>query len=46
MIERLRTLVAKLSELFGWARRGQDLEDEIQVHIQMLTERCIRQGMV
>lgn len=45
MIERLRTLVAKLSELFGWARCGKDLEDEIQVHIQMLTERYIRQGM-
>ena len=45
MIERLRTLAAKLSELFGWARCGKDLEDEIQVHIQMLTERYIRQGM-
>jgi predicted permease len=45
MIERLRTLVAKLSELFGLTRCGKDLEDEIQVHIQMLTEQYIRQGM-
>ncbi|HET7439549.1 MAG TPA: ABC transporter permease, partial [Nitrospira sp.] len=45
MIQQLRTLVAKLSELFGWARRGKDLDDEIQVHIQMLTERYLRQGM-
>jgi hypothetical protein len=34
-----------LSELFGWAKTGKDLDDEIQVHIQMLTERYIRQGM-
>jgi hypothetical protein len=45
MIEPLRTLVAKLSELFGWTRCDKDLEDEIQVHIQMLTERYIGQGM-
>src|SRR5215475_1386834 len=45
MIERVRTLVAKISELFAWARSGKDLEDEIQVHIQMLTERYLRQGM-
>src|SRR5579859_26584 len=45
MIERLRTLVAKLREVSGWARSAKDLEDEIQVHIQMLTERYIRQGM-
>jgi predicted permease len=45
MIERFRTLVAKSSELFAWGRCGKDLEDEIQVHIQMLTERYTRQGM-
>src|ERR1051325_9454861 len=45
MIERLRTLIAKLSELFGWATCREDLEDEIQAHIEMLTERFIRHGM-
>jgi predicted permease len=41
----LRIFLAKLSELFGWAGTSKDLEDEIQVHIQMLTERYIHQGM-
>jgi predicted permease len=45
MMERLCTLIPKLGELFGWARCGKDLDDEIQGHIQMLTERYIRQGM-
>ena len=41
----LRTFVAKLGELFGGARTSKDLEDEIQAHVQMLTERYIEQGM-
>ena len=41
----LRIFLAKLSELFGWAGTSKDLEDEIQAHIQMLTERYIHQGM-
>lgn len=45
MLDRLRIFVAKLSEFFGWSRTSKDLEDEIQVHVQMLTERYIRQGM-
>ena len=45
MLDRLHIFLAKLSEFFGWSRTSKDLEDEIQVHIQMLTERYIRQGM-
>lgn len=45
MLERLCIFFARLSELFGWAGTSKDLEDEIQSHIQMLTERYIRQGM-
>ena len=45
MIDRLRIFAAKLSELFGWATTSKDLENEIQVHVQMLTERYIRQGV-
>ncbi len=41
----LRIFLAKLSELFGANGSSQDLEDEIQAHIQMLTERYTRQGM-
>lgn len=45
MIERLRIFVAKLNELFGWAKTGKNLDEEIQAHIQMLTERYTLQGM-
>ena len=45
MIERLRIFVAKLNELLGRAATGRDLDDEIQAHIQMLTERYVGQGM-
>src|SRR5579864_6279815 len=45
MTSRIRTFMAKLRELF-WQRRSSDeLEDEIQLHVEMLKERFILQGL-
>jgi predicted permease len=41
----LRVFTSKLRGLFGRGRTGRELEDEIQLHIQMLTERFVGQGM-
>jgi len=41
----LRVFMAKLRALFGQRRSSDELEDEIQVHVQMLKERFIIQGM-
>ena len=41
----IRVLTARLRGLLGRRRTGHELEDEIQLHIQMLTDRFILQGM-
>ncbi len=41
----IRVFTARLRGLFGRRRSGHELEDEIQLHIQMLTDRFILQGM-
>jgi putative ABC transport system permease protein len=45
MIHYLRALTAKLRGLFGDHRADEELDSEIEVHIRMLTERYVRQGM-
>jgi hypothetical protein len=42
---RLRVFTARLRGLFGRRRTGQELEDEIELHIQMLTDRFIQRGL-
>jgi predicted permease len=46
MTSRIRIFMAKLQALFEQRRSRGELEDEIQLHIQMLKERFILQGMV
>lgn len=41
----IRVFTARLQGLFGRRRTGHELEDEIQLHIQMLMDRFIDQGM-
>ena len=41
----MRRFAARLRGVFGRGWSGRELEDEIELHIQMLTERFIRQGM-
>jgi len=41
----IRLFVAKLCGLFGQRQTRQELNDEIQLHIQMLTKRFVLQGM-
>jgi predicted permease len=41
----LRIFLAKLGKLLVWTGASKDLDHEIQMHIQMLTERYIRQGI-
>src|SRR5215470_19073394 len=45
MIHYLRALAARLRELFGDRRADRDLDDEIDTHLRLLTERYVRQGM-
>src|SRR5262245_16000111 len=45
MIHYLRALVARLRGLFGDHRTERDLDDEIEAHLRLLTERYVRQGM-
>jgi len=45
MIHYLRTLAAKLRGLSGNRRTDQELDDEIEMHLRLLTEAYIRQGM-
>lgn len=45
MITWLRFFMAKLRALLGERRTSGELEDEIQLHVQMLKERFILQGM-
>lgn len=46
MAIRILIFMAKLLGLFGQRRSNGELEDEIQLHVQMLKERFILQGMV
>ena len=41
----LRVFMARIRALFGQRRSSGELEDEIQLHVQMLKERFIRKGM-
>jgi hypothetical protein len=45
MIQHLRALAARLRGLFGDRRADQDLDDEIEAHLRLLTKRYVRQGM-
>src|SRR5215813_9310428 len=45
MIHHLRALATKLRGLFGNRRAYRDLDDEIETHLRLLTERYARQGM-
>src|SRR5262245_10664017 len=45
MIHFLRALAARLRELFGDRRADRDLDDEIETHLRLLTERYVHQGM-
>lgn len=45
MTNRIRVFMAKLWGLIGQRRATGELEDEIQLHVQMLKERFILQGM-
>jgi len=45
MTIRIRVFMAKLRGLVGQRRANGELEDEIQLHIQMLKERFISRGM-
>src|SRR4030095_6484301 len=44
MIHYLRALAAKLRGLFGHRRAERKLDDEIETHLRLLTERYVRQG--
>jgi putative ABC transport system permease protein len=45
MIRHLRALAARLRGLFGDRKAYQELDDEIEAHLRLLTERYVRQGM-
>jgi putative ABC transport system permease protein len=45
MIHYLRALAARLRGLFGDRRAEREFDDEIQAHLDSLTERYVRQGM-
>src|SRR5262249_49730839 len=45
MIHYLRALAARLRGLFGDRRADRELDDEIETHLRLLTERYVRQGM-
>lgn len=45
MIHYLRALATRLRGLFGHRRAEQEIDDEIEMHLRLLTERYVRQGM-
>ena len=45
MAKRLLVFIAKLRALFGQRRLSGELDDEIQLHVQMLQERFTQRGM-
>jgi putative ABC transport system permease protein len=45
MTHYLRAMAARLRGLFGDRRADQEFDDEIQAHLELLTERYVRRGM-
>src|SRR5262245_14614548 len=45
MTRYLRALAARLRGLFGYRGAERELDDEIETHLRLLTERYVRQGM-
>jgi hypothetical protein len=45
MIHHLRAFAAKLRGLFGDRRADRELDDEIETHLRLLSDRYVRQGM-
>src|SRR5262245_58389366 len=45
MTHYLRALAARLRGLFGDRRADRELDDEIETHLRLLTERYVRQGL-
>src|SRR5262245_60108588 len=45
MIHFMRALMARLRGLFGDRRAELEIDDEIETHLRLLTERYVRQGM-
>src|SRR5215468_1572297 len=45
MIHYLRALAARLRGMFGDRRADRELDDEIETHLRLLTERYVRQGL-
>jgi putative ABC transport system permease protein len=45
MIHYLRVLAARFRGLFGNRRADRELDDEIETHLRLLTERYVRQGL-
>src|SRR5262245_54211918 len=45
MIHYLRALATRLRGLFGHRRADRELDDEIETHLRLLTERYVCQGM-
>jgi len=45
MIDYLRALAARLQGLFGDRGADRELDDEIETHMRLLTERYVQQGM-
>src|SRR5262245_10204638 len=45
MANYLRALAARLRELLGDRRADRELDEEIETHLRLLTERYVRQGM-
>jgi macrolide transport system ATP-binding/permease protein len=45
MIHNLRALAPRLRGLFGNRRAERELDDEIETHLRLLTERYVRQGL-
>ena len=45
MLSRLRVFAAKLGGFFGRRKAELDFDDEMRVHLQLLTEQGIRRGM-
>jgi predicted permease len=45
MLAFLRTVLSRCAGLFGGARADGEVDDEVQAHLALLTERFVRQGM-
>src|SRR5262245_31856542 len=45
MIHYMRALMARLRGLFFTRKTGREFDDEIRAHLELLTERYVRQGM-